>query len=235
MAELKAVNTAMTSAEIRWSCRVLMLLLNFIPAIHSILVATIFLMPFANWKIRIAIALAVLYLLPPLIARVILFAMPISAVQISVGSKTFFSWWTTFQLQIVFCRLPFLEEILRLVPGLYSNWLRLWGSRIGRFTYWSPGTTITDRSFLRIGDDVVFGAGVRLNAHVLTKNKDGKMELLLADLKIGDRAVIGGYSLLTAGTEISADETTRARLLSPPFSVLKDGKRIKGEQSNEIE
>ncbi|MGH7954300.1 MAG: hypothetical protein ACREFE_20585, partial [Limisphaerales bacterium] len=206
-----------------------------LPAVHIISLVCILLIPFANWQTRIGVALVILYLLPPLIARLILFAAPISQGCIPVGSKAFFSWWTSFQLQIIFCRLPFLEEILRLIPGLYSIWLRLWGSHIGRFTYWSPGTAITDRSFLRIGNDVVFGAGVRLNAHVLTKNKDGKMELLLANLKIGDRAVIGGYSLLTTGTEIPSDETTRARLLSPPFSVWKDGKRIKGGQFDEDE
>jgi hypothetical protein len=45
--------------------------------------------------------------------------------------------------------------------------------------------------------------------------------------------MVGGYSLLTAGTEISADEVTRACQLSPPFSLWKDGKRIK--PSDEIE
>ncbi|NQW99044.1 hypothetical protein HQ447_00190 [bacterium] len=36
-----------------------------------------------------------------------------------------------------------------------------------------------------------------------------------------DRAIIGGDSLLTAGTEIAADEATRAFLISPPFSRWK--------------
>jgi len=234
IAELKTVKATLASTEIRWSGRLLILLLNFLPAIHVVILASLVLIPFASGPVRIAITLTALYLLPPLTARLILFIAPVPQGCISVGSMAFFSWWTTFQLQIVFCRLPFLEEFLRLVPGLYSMWLRLGGSRVGRLTYWSPGTTITDRSFLCIGNDVVFGAGVRLNAHVLTKNKDGKIELLLANVKIGDRAIIGGYSLLTAGTEIPPDETTRAQLLSPPFSVWKEGKRIKGEKSGEV-
>jgi hypothetical protein len=44
-------------------------------------------------------------------------------------------------------------------------------------------------------------------------------------VKIGDDAMIGGYSLLTAGTEIAAGEATRAFLISPPFSKWKNGKR----------
>jgi len=51
--------------------------------------------------------------------------------------------------------------------------------------------------------------------------------LLLAELKIGDRSVVGGYSLVTAGTEISPDEVTMACQLLPPFSLWKAGRRLK--------
>ena len=232
-AELKAVKAALNPTTIRWNGRLLLLALNFLPLIQVVLVIGLLFTPYANWPARISITLAVLYLSPPLIARLILFLVPLPQGRIAVGTKAFFGWWTLFQLQIVFCRLPALEEIVRLIPGVYSLWLRLWGARIGRLTYWSPGAVITDRSFLCIGNDVVFGAGVRLNAHVLAKDKEGKMELLLATLKIGDRVMVGGYSLLTAGTEISSDEATRAFLISPPFSLWKDGKRVK--QSTECE
>jgi hypothetical protein len=226
-AELKPVKTTLASTEVRWHGRLLMLALNFLPLWHVLLAGSVLFLLTAHWPVRLAAALGVLYFLPPLAARLILFLVSIPPGKIAVGSRAFFGWWTLFQLQIVFCRLSILEEILRLIPGAYSLWLRLWGSRIGRLTYWSPGTTITDRSFLQIGNDVVFGAGVRLNAHVLARDQDGRMELLLAPLKIGDRAVVGGYSLLTAGTEICADTATRACQLSPPFSVWKDGRRVK--------
>ena len=226
---------AQADAELRWSGRFLMLALNFIPMIQAALLVIVLVPPYAGLAVRVAVFAASLYLVPPILARVVLFFVPVLEGKIAVGTRPFFGWWATFQLQIMFCRFPALEELLRLVPGLYSQWLRLWGARIGRLTYWSPGTLITDRSYLSIGDDVVFGAGVRLNAHVLAKAKDGGMELFLATVKVGDRAVVGGYSLLTAGTEISADETTRAFLVSPPFSVWKDGKRVRKQQTPEIE
>jgi hypothetical protein len=226
-AEVKAVKAAVNPTAARWSGRLLLLALNFLPLAQVVLTTGLLFMPYAPWPMRVGIALAVLYLSPPLVCRLILFFVRIPQGRIAVGSKAFFGWWASFQLQIIFCRLTALEEIVRLVPGLYSLWLRLWGARVGRLAYWSPGTLITDRSFLSIGNDVVFGAGVRLNAHVLAKNRDGRMELLLATLKIGDRAVVGGYSLLTAGTEISSDEVTRACLLSPPFSFWQGGKRVK--------
>lgn len=169
-----------------------------------------------------------LFLLPPLLARLVRAVSPIRQNRVAVGTPAFFSWWTLFSLQVLFCRLPFLEELIRLVPGVYSLWLRLWGSRIGRLTYWAAGTRILDRSYLQIGDDVVLGAGVRLNPHVLTRGPQGELELILAPIAIGDRAMIGGYSLLTAGTTIAPGECTRTMLLSPPFSSWANGTRTKG-------
>ena len=115
---------------------------------------------------------------------------------------------------------------MRLVPGLYGLWLRLWGARVGRLIYWGAGLNILDRSFVQIGNGVIFGAGVRLNPHVLARNQNGELELILATVVIGKEALIGGYSLLTAGTEIAPGECTRAFLISPPFSKWKDGSRI---------
>jgi hypothetical protein len=233
--EVEALKRTAASDDWRWSARLLMLGLNFIPALHA--VATIFLLvvPYMASPGRIGFALIWFYLVPALVARLVLTVSNIPEGRIPVSTKSFLAWWTLFQLQVIYCRLPVLEEILRLIPGLYSQWLKLWGSHIGRFTYWAPGTLITDRSFLSIGDDVVFGAGVRLNAHVLAKGDNGKMELLLARVAIGNGAIIGGYSLLTAGTEISAGEVTRAFLVSPPFSVWKDGKRLRRQQPSDLD
>lgn len=236
-AELKALKEAAnTSTNAHWGKRLLMLAINFLPLLHVLCMAVLVLLPFGNLAQRIGAVVVWLYLAPPIFARLIHRFTALSEGRIAPGTQAFFVWWTMFQLQIIFCRFPMLEEALRVVPGLYSQWLRLWGAKVGRLTYWSPGTAITDRSFLLIGDDVVFGAGVRLNAHVLAQNESGQLELILASIKVGDRAVIGGYSLLTAGTEISPEELTRAHLLSPPFTLWQDGKRIRPSKDHpEIE
>jgi hypothetical protein len=192
-----------------------MLLLNFIPLLHAAGTLACFLTPFP-W-----LAPVVLYLLPLIPGRILRETLRSSPESIAVGSPAFLRWWACFQCQVLFMRFPALEEILRLVPGIYSLWLRCWGSRIGKLTYWAPQTVILDRGFLEIGDHVVFGAGVRLNPHVMEN------ELKLAPIRIGDGAMIGGYSLLTAGTEIAAGERTRAFLISPPFSKWKDGRRTR--------
>ena len=232
-ADVKAIKAAAQPATFRWPGRALMLVLNVVPLLLVIGSASLVWVPLGIWPARIGLALAALYWLPPVLARVILLAAPIVPGRIDLGSGAFFRWWAVFQLQVVFCRFPALEEALRLIPGVYSLWLRLWGSRIGGLTYWSPGVVITDRSFLQIGDGVVFGAGVRLNAHVLTGEKAGPRYLLLAPIKIGDHSIVGGYSLLTAGTEVAPGETTLACQLSPPFSYWKEGKRIKRNHGSE--
>lgn len=219
-------------ARLQPSARALLLVLNFIPLLHAALIAATVLMlrvPFAG---RAAAGLAVLYLVPPLVVRALLSVAPVKEGRIAADSRGFFVWWTTFQWQVIFCRFPALEEVLRLIPGLYSLWLRLWGARVGRLTFWAPGTLILDRPFLLIGDGVVFGAGVRLNAHVLAKGSAGAVELQLATIVIGDGASIGGYSLLTAGTEIAPGEATRAFLISPPFSKWRDGKRVRAGETD---
>jgi hypothetical protein len=211
--------------------RVSMLLLNFFPLVH---LASLVVIAFAGlplWE-RVAGVFCTLLLLPPLLARIVHALSPLPGTRISVESGGFLAWWATAQFQIIFNRLPMIEETMRMIPGVYSNWLRLWGSRIGRLTYWSPGMVVLDREYLDLGDDVVFGAGVRLNGHVILRNRQGRLELAVAPIKIGSRAAVGGYSLLTAGTEIPPGESTRAHLLSPPFTVWRDGKRLRGENEN---
>lgn len=171
-------------------------------------------------------AAAVLYLLPPVAARLLTAVCGRPAGRYGVGERAFLVWWVTLSLQTLFLRLPFLEELLRLVPGLYSAWLRLWGSRIGSRVYWSAGTVVLDRGYLDVGDGVVFGAGVRLNGHVLAK--EGGVQTLIVDtVRVGAGAAVGGYSLLTAGTEVAPGEALRACLLSPPYSKWEGGKRSK--------
>ena len=202
------------------------MVLSYLPLLHVAGILWVAAWPWAAVAWRLAAALGTLYLLPPLLARAVVKGFPFRATVIETGTADFFKWWALLNLQVLFCRLPALEEAMRLVPAAYSAWLRLWGSHIGRLVYWSPGTRVLDRSFLDIGDDVVFGAAVRLNPHVMARSDNGALQLILAPVKIGPRAVIGGYALLTAGTEIPAGETTRACLLSAPFTRWRGGKRV---------
>lgn len=207
--------------------RLLVMALNYVPLCHAGATLGVGLWPWAEARWRFLAALAVLYLLPAIVARIIVKGFPIRARALKLGSADFFKWWALLNLQMIFCRLPILEEAMRIIPAVYSAWLRLWGSKIGRLVFWSPGTRILDRSFLDVGDDVLFGAGVQLIPHLMVRGGEGENEVLLAPVKVGARAVVGGYSLLGPGSEIAADEATSARLLLHPFSKWQEGRRVK--------
>ena len=200
----------------KFFCRILILLFNYIPFFLFCGVS------YTIWKFHgnilqmMSIIGIIIYLIPPLITRIALF-------EYELFSKEYYFWWLTFCCQIIYLRLPFLEEFLRLIPGLYSMWLRIcWGAKIGRLTFWAPGTRILERNLLEIGDNVIFAADTRLNGHVQTDSK-----LLIAPIKIENNVVVGAYSLLTCGTVIKANQATKAFLISPPFSVWQNGARIK--------
>lgn len=191
--------------------RGLVMLIHLWPTLHFLLVVCLWRHP--------GLALSLLYLLPPMLARLVirLFGRPVGC--FSVDSREFLVWWTLACLQSVFLRFPGLEEALRMIPLLYSAWLRLWGGKVGRFVYWAPGTTVLDRSYVEIGDQVIFGMGVRLNPHLLSQQ-----QLTLAPVTVGAGAQVGGYSLLMAGSEIGPGETSLATLEMRPFSRFVGGK-----------
>ena len=207
--------------------KVAMLLFNMIPALQvASFIVAIYLLP-QTPVINLAIATTLLLLLPPLTSLLVLRLSNIKNKIIIIGSNDYLIWWFLICQQTLFSRLSFLEECIRVIPGLYSLWLRLWGSKIGSLTYWAPGTRILDRSFLNIGDSVVLGLGTRLSPHVIMKDDSGNLMLHLDTITIEGNSVIGGYSLLTAGTRILKGSATRAFTISPPYSIWKDTKRVR--------
>jgi hypothetical protein len=205
--------------------KLLLLLLNAWPLAH--LVATICLATLPPWPLawRLVAAFAGLLLVPPLLCRLIV-GGGLASGEIAVPSRTFFRWWATWQLQMIFNRLPWLEEMLRFVPALYSTWLRLWGARLGRLTLWSPGVRIFDRPLLRIGDDVVLGLDVRIVGHFGSVDADGRATFILGPITIGDRATLGAAALLAPGVVIESDQCTEALFLGPPFTHWRGGERV---------
>lgn len=165
----------------------------------------------------LGLALAHLYLTPPLLHRLLGGPRRLPRGRFGVDSPEFLLWWRAAQLQTIFNRLPALEELLRLLPGVYSLWLRLWGARVGRLVYWTPGVAIADRSLVAVGDRVVFGAAVRVMPHLVAPDGDGRTTLLVAPVTIGDDALVGGYSLLTPGARVEAGETTSALRTRYPY------------------
>jgi hypothetical protein len=216
------------SAGTGWSrkAQTAMLLLNALPLFHLVVIASCAACV-SGLLAKTVVVVGGIYLVPPLLVRLLFSLRPVTAGSYPLDGAEFLRWWTSAQAQILFCRFPFFEELLRMVPGLYSAWLRLWGARVGRLTYWAPGLCILDRSLLEIGDDVIFGAGVRLNPHVIAEDETGATRLHLGTVRIGAGCRVGGYSLLTAGTVVEAGQTLKAFSLSPPFTHWHEGRRAR--------
>lgn len=116
-------------------------------------------------------------------------------------SKEYSPWWGSHQIQVIYIAIPALEAVLRLIPGAFSMWLRLWGARIGRNVYWTPGLEIADRGFLEIGDRVVIGHRVGIYPHVIKPRKQDLM-LYIKKVKIGNDVFLGAGSRLAPGVVI---------------------------------
>ena len=207
--------------------RYLMVLMGFYTPVHASLVALLLASPWIRGASAVAAlaGLGLLYLFPPFAARGVLALWGPPGPGVALGSGPFFRWWALSQLQLVFNRLPLLEELLRLVPGLYSAWLRLWGARVGRYVFWSPGVVIADRYLLEVGDQVVVGMGARIVSHVIVDGDGGGRRLLAAPVVIGSHAVVGGFSTLGPGCRIADGESPPALVILPPFSVWNGARR----------
>lgn len=149
-----------------------------------------------------ALLIAVIYLLPPLTFRVHQFFFPIRERVSDLAERRYSPWWGAHQIQVIYIAIPQLEAILRLVPGLYSLWLRLWGSKVGRNVHWTPNVEITDRSMLIVGDRVVFGHKTKCLGHAI-KPKGKSMILYVRAIRIGNDVFIGAGSRIGPGVVIN--------------------------------
>jgi hypothetical protein len=127
-------------------------------------------------------------------------------------------WWFTYQWQAVFNRVPWLEEILRLVPGLYALWIFLWGGRVSPFAYWSPGSCAFDRPLVVVQAGAVLGVGAGIVGHAATIAPDGTYYVDIAPTHIGCNAMMGARSGLSAGSVLAAGQMLPAGRLIKPFT-----------------
>lgn len=150
--------------------------------------------------------LSITYLLPPCLYKIYSTAYPTKSGRWIINQKGRCDWWIAHQLQMIYTVLPFLEAILRLMPGVYSAWLRLWGSTVGKRVYWTPLVTILDRPMLIIGDDVVFGHKVVCTSHAISKKDNGDMVLILKHTQIGSGAFLGALARIGPGVKVPEKE-----------------------------
>ncbi len=153
--------------------------------------------------LSLLLPLFTLYLYPVLSYRLLNLFLPLQEGNANLLERRYNPWWGSHQFQLLYFACPFLEGLLRLVPGLYSAWLRLWGAKVGKGIYWTPNVEIADRPLLEIGDHVILGHKVHLIAHVIIPYK-GRLSLYVKKIQIQDQAFIGAGSTLGPGVQVEA-------------------------------
>lgn len=162
-------------------------------------------------------SIAWIYLLPPVASRLILTAFGRPQGELSQDMTAYRVWWVLTQWQILFNRLPFLEELLRLVPGLYSAWIRLWGGNLSPRAYVGPGVRITDRHAIYVGHGAILGMKAILSGHLVLRNEDGRWLVLAAAPIVEAEAILGGDTKLGPGAVLRAGEMLPTGRFVRPF------------------
>jgi len=170
--------------------------------ILSLCAATVLWFGWRPSPIQPVLLVVILYLVPPLTFRLHRIFFPIRKSLSNLSDRKYSPWWGAHQIQLVYIAIPQLEAALRLAPGLYSAWLRLWGSKIGRRVYWTPNVEITDRHLLDIGDHVVCGHKCKFLGHAI-KPSGQKMALYTRSIKVGNEVFIGAGSRIGPGAVIA--------------------------------
>ncbi len=162
-----------------------------------------------------------LYLVPPILYRIHNLIWPMKPGYTDITEKKYVPWYGSHQLQLLFVTCPAIEGLLRLVPGLYSCWLRLWGAEIGKGVYWTPQVEIIDRPLMIVGSKVVIGHLVKFCAHYITPYK-GKLSLYVAPIEVGENAFVGAESRLSAGVKITPGAVLKYHSICRPNQTYGD-------------
>jgi hypothetical protein len=132
------------------------------------------------------------FLLSPLlwwIARLIFGQKTEGAYKVGKHAKIGNLWLIYYQLQLIYTHFSAFERFLRLFPGAYSAWLRLWGSKIGKAINWTAECQIVDRGHLVVGDRAFFGNRCYLSAHALKKIKNQYL-LYVKNVTVGSDSMV---------------------------------------------
>jgi hypothetical protein len=178
-------------------------LVTFFPALWFFLLGGQILRMLQNYQWSdIPILIAIIYLFPLIIHRIHSLIFPLSDGYWILSEKKYNRWWASHMFQYPFIALPWLESILHFFPGLYSCWLRAWGSKIGRGVFWTPRVEIIDRGLVEIGDNVIIGHLVTMCSHMVAEIEE-RPALIIKKIIIGERSFIGADSQFGPGAVIA--------------------------------
>lgn len=178
-------------------------IVSLFPLFYLSMVTIAFINMFDSFEILDFIALIfVIYLFPLICHRIHFFFFPFSDGYWVLSEKKYNPWWASHMFQFPFIACPWIESLIHFVPGLYSCWLRAWGSKIGKRVYWTPRIEIVDRGLMEVGDGAIFGHISAMSCHMVAEI-EGKPCLVIKKIIIGEKAFIGADSQLGPGVVIA--------------------------------
>lgn len=156
--------------------------------------------------------------IPLIIYRLVTLFFPIKEGVRYVGSKGFDAWVVSYRLQGFYYLFPSFERVI-LGLGLYSWWLRAWGSKVGKNVIWAPNIEVVDRGMMEIGDYVLFGYQATIAPHIVLV-ENGSLKLILAKVKLAPGTLVGGKCVLGPGTQTRAGELLKGMKPYGDYSLL---------------
>ena len=167
---------------------------------------------FASWTSLLTglLLVFVLYLFPPMLLRIVFRWAPLKHGILCIDGRGFCPWLASHNIQAFYDALPYLEALLRVIPGFYSMWLRMWGSRVGYGVEWPVRMDVLDRNLMDIGNRVVFSRDVELAAHVRQKLEGEGSRVLVRPVRIGSYAFIGARVRIGPGASVPSNANVPA-------------------------
>ncbi|BAZ14945.1 hypothetical protein NIES4071_68150 [Calothrix sp. NIES-4071] len=197
------MNTEPIKSEINKGMTFLSTMLAFFPALVMLMIFVSFLgICYKPGIFTIITLLFSIYIFPLLVYQIHNKFFPIQEGISYLCGREYSPWWGSHQIQSIYITFPVFEAILRLIPGAFSSWLRLWGSSVGKNIYWTPKLEIADRGLIEVGDNVVFGHGVGIYAHIIKPKKENLL-LYVKKVKIGSNVFIGACNNIAPGVNIN--------------------------------
>lgn len=168
----------------------------------------------------VAVFAAWLFLAPPLACRLLLLVFGRPQGRFAQATSGYRVWWTATQLQMPFNRLPWLEDALRLVPGLYPLWIGLWGGNFSARSFAAPGSVIADRWLLEVGPGAVLGIQSTLVSHMALRDERGRWIVAIAAPVVEAHAIVGGQAAMGPGSRLRTGALLPAGRRLAPFSTF---------------
>jgi hypothetical protein len=189
-------------------------IVSFFPLFYLICVLAWMTQMFLNFQYyQLLVLVGIVYLMPLLFHRLHCLFFPFGDGYWILSEKKYNPWWASHMFQFPFIACPWIESLLHFVPGLFSIWLRCWGSKIGKNVYWTPRVEVVDRGLMEVGSNVVVGHISGFCSHMVA-DIDGKPALVVKKIILGDRVFVGGDTQMGPGAIV------------PPRTKLKPKTRL---------